>query len=213
MNTYGTLTSQISSIDEVISATTSNGTSSFVVSGQVVQVIVCDWSARASYTPTLYSAYPADSSYIATDIRRKIKPGGLCEITITYTAPATDIPATAYIEQSSQMEVDIREHPNFSDWADQWDQENERFLPSSSKSGIKSYIKGTTTVTVRSFYASKPSSDRANIGTIQNPGSDYSGTNNWLLVGSNRSQQGPLWIKENIYLYSAKAWDEDIYGA
>lgn len=209
---HGTLTSVTNQTKEVFATQTTNGSSSNTLSGTVTKTITCNWSERTTYTPALNSAYPDDSTFTASAIERTQKTGGLCEIVITYTAPATSLPATAYIEQTSTMEVDIREHPNFSDWASDWDSENNEFLPSSTKYGIKSYIKGTTTVTVRSFYTSKPSSDRGNIGTIQNPGGDYTGTNKWLLTGSNRSQQGPLWVKENTFLYSAKDWNEDIYG-
>ena len=145
-------------------------------------------------------------------MERNQKPGGLCEIVTTYTSPATTLPETTYAEQSSQIEVDIREHPNFSDWADDWDDDNERFKLSSDKAGIKSYIKGTTTVAVTSYYNSMPSDDRANIGKIQNPGGSYSGANKWLLVGANRSKQGPIWVMQKTYLYSAKDWNSDIYS-
>jgi len=212
LHTYGSLSSVTNNTKEVFTTTTGNGTSNSTLSGQVVVTITCNYADRASYTPALNSFYPDDSTFIATSVERNRKPGGLCEIVTTYTAPATELPDTTYTEQSSQIEVDIREHPNFSDWADDWDDDNERFKLSSSKAGIKSYIKGTTTVTVRSYYNSKPSSNRSDIGKIQNPGSDYSGSSNWLMIGSNRSKQGPIWVKENVYLYSAKAWDSDIYS-
>jgi len=212
MNTYGTLTSVTNNTKEVFSTTTNNGTSNSTLSAVFTVTVTCDWEDRTSYTPALNSAYPSDSAFIATTVERNQKSAGLCEIVTTYTSPATTLPDTTYAEQSSQVEVDIREHPNFSDWADDWDDDNERFVLSSDKAGIKSYIKGTTTVTVTTYYNSKPSSDRNNIGKIQNPGSDYSGTNNWLLVGCNRSKQGPIWVMAKTYLYSAKAWNTDIYS-
>jgi hypothetical protein len=212
MTSYGTLTSVTNNTKEVFSTTTGNGTSNSTLSGVFTVTITCDWTDRGTYTSALNSAYPSDSAFIATTVERTQKPGGLCEIVTTYTSPATTLPDTTYAEQSSQVEVDIREHPNFSDWADDWDDENERFNLTSTKAGIKSYIKGTTTVTVTSYYNSMPSDDRANIGKIQTPGGSYSGTNSWLLVGANRSKQGPIWVMSKTYLYSAKDWDTDIYS-
>lgn len=212
MRTYGTFTSVQNGTKEVFTTTTANGTSNNQLGGQIVVTVMCAWSDRMTYTPALNSAYPDDASFLATNIERNQKPGGLCEIVTTYTAAATSVPDTTYTEQSSQIEVDIREHPNFSDWSDDWDDENERFKLSSDKAGIKSYIKGSTTVTVTSYYTSKPSTDRDNIGKRQTPGGDYGSADNWLLVGCNRSKQGTLWVMQKTYLYSAKPWSEDIYG-
>lgn len=212
MQTHGTLTSQLNNTKIVYSTTTTNGTSNVTLAGQIVTKVTCDYSDYATYAPALNSTYPTDSTFLATTVEINQLNAQLAEIVTTYTSTATAIPATTYNEQSSQVEVPIQEHPNFSDWAADWDDANQRFFPSSDKYGITSYIKGTTTVTVTSYFTSKPTDDRSNIGKIQSPGGDYSETNQWLLVGANRSKQGANWVMAKTYLYSATEWSSDIYG-
>jgi len=212
MQTYGTLTSQLNNTKIVYSTTTTNGTSNTTLAGQIVTVQTCDWANITTYAPALNSAYPSDSTMLATTVEIQQMPGQLAQITTTYTSTATALPSTTYNEQSSQIEVPIQEHPNFGDWAADWDSDNQRFIDSSDKAGIASYIKGTTTVTVTSYYTSKPTDDRSSIGKIQSPGGDYSESNQWLLVGANRSKQGATWVMQKTYLYSATEWNSDIYS-
>ena len=109
--------------------------------------IVCNWSDRATNTPALYSAWSGDTAYLLTNATQETMPAALCKVTLTYTASATSTPPTTYSEQTSQVEVPIQQHPNFADWADDWDSVAEAFKPGSSKFGISTFIKGTSTVT------------------------------------------------------------------
>jgi hypothetical protein len=213
MKSYGTITEQKQPLKIEFSSSTANGASSVNTAGTITVTKTCDWASRASYTPALQSAYPTDSLYLLISAAQEQLPAGLCKITLTYQATSTATPDTTYVEQSSQENVSIQEHPDFEDWAADWDEENQRFKSGTSKYGITSYVKGTTTVTKTAYSTSKPSSERDSIGKLESPGGSYGSSANWLLIGANRSKQGAFWIMQKTYLYSAVAYNSDIYSA
>ena len=210
---YGTLTSLTNNTKITITSQTQNGTSSVNTGGIEVVTIMCDWTERATYVPAPLSPLSSGSPFLLTNAEIEQLPASLCRITLTYSASAQSLPSTTYSEQSSQVEEPIQTHPDFADWADEWDSTNQQFLPSSSKYGITSYIKGSITVTVAVYSSSKPSFGGSNVGTLASPGSDYGSADNWLIIGSNRSLQGSWWVTTTQYLYSPQAYDSDIYSA
>lgn len=123
------------------------------------------------------------------------------------------VPSTTYDEQTSYVELDIRQHPDFTTLkATGWDEEKGEFLPTSEHYGITSYIVGSTQVTVTSYHRSQPSSSYTLVGTKAAPGGGFGGTNNWLVIGTSRRKVGEnLYAKEIVYLYSAKGWSSAIY--
>lgn len=207
MNEYGTLTVQKNG--QVEQSTISSNFQQ--IAGTITVVQTCDWADRYTYVPTLSSANPDNAAYLLTNYTIEEITGNLAKINLIYTAQAETLPATTAVEQSSQVEVDIREHPSFSDWSAEWDSTNQQFLPTSTKYGITSYIRGTTTVTITEYFWSKPSSNRGNIGKTQSPGGDFGDGTNWLVIGSTRQLQNNLWTRVTTYLYSATAWNADIY--
>jgi len=215
MHTYGdtNLPTQPTNNKVTYSASTGNGTSNFSTSGSVTEEITCAWTDRATNTPALFAAWATDATYLLTEAIQEQLPLGLCKITLTYTAAATSVPATSYSEQTSQVEEPIQTHPSFSSWAADWDDTAQAFIPSSTKYGITSYVKGTTTVTKTEYYNSRPSKGFANVGKLQTPGGDYTESGQYLIIGCSRSQQAALWLLTTVYQYSAVAYNTDIYSA
>jgi hypothetical protein len=123
------------------------------------------------------------------------------------------VPDTEFSEQTSYVELDIRQHPSFATLkASGWDDEKGEFLPTSQYYGVSGYIVGSTQVTKTSFHRSQPSSDYGLVGSLGAPGGGFGGTNNWLIIGSSRRKVGEnLYAKELVYLYSARGWDTTIY--
>jgi len=195
-------------------ANTSNGTSSTLTGFTVEVVFISDSSAADSLIPSLGSSYGSPySNALLTESEKEPYKVGLTRITLIYTAQSDSTPPTSYSESSSQISAPIQEHPNFLDFADKWDDENQRWLASSGKT-ILSYIRGSTQIVRREYFSSMPSSDRGNIGYIENPGGPYTGdSDKFILVGSNISLQGSFWVKENTYLYSQDGWDSDFYSS
>ena len=215
-NSYGTLTSVTNSNKITVTSQTQNGASSVNTGAIQVVTLTCQWADRATYVPNPFTPLSSGSPFLLTNADLEELPGGLCKITLTYTASAQSLPATTYTEQSSQVEEPIQTHPDFADWADEWDSTanggNGAFLPSSDKRGITSFIKGSITVTVTTYSDSKPSFSGSTVGTLASPGSDYGSADNWLIIGSNRSLQGYFWVTTTQYLYSPQAYNSDIYS-
>lgn len=161
-----------------------------------------------------------DSGNVVTVENESYGPGLIKQTVTTETKSEIDeqtgleiLPSTTFDEQTSYVELDIRQHPNFASLkATGWDDEKGEFLPSSPHYGITSYIVGSTQVTVTTYHRSQPSSSYALVGTKQAPGGGFGGTNNWLVIGTSRKKSGEnLYAKEITYLYSAKGWSSDIY--
>ncbi len=160
-------------------------------------------------------------SEIVTTVENETYGAGLTKQTITTeTRSLVDsesgleqVPATTYDEQTSYVELDIRQHPNFSTLkATGWDDEKGEFLPTSPHYGVTSYIVGSTQVTVTSYHRSQPSSSYTMVGSRSAPGGGFGGANNWLVIGTSRRKVGEnLYAKEIVYLYSAKGWSTAIY--
>lgn len=183
------------------------------VNGSITQTITCDWSDIDSNTPALSSYYTGSTTYILTSVTQEELPASLAKITLTYTAQYDSLPATTVVEQNSMERVAIQEHPSFSSWSSEWDNTAGAFIPSSSKYGITDYVTGSTTATLTEYFESKPGNNGAHIGKLQYPGGDCIGdATNWLVIGSNRQQQGIFWVRVTTYQYSAKAWNSDIYS-
>lgn len=183
-------------------------------SGNTITIVkTCNWSARDTYTPALGAAHPSNSAYSLKTAKQEPMTGGFGKITLTYVAVNDSLPEATISEQTSQIEVPIQEHPDFADWAADWDEENQRFLASSDKVGITSYIKGSTTVTKTTYYSSKPSAPYEDVGTLDAPGGDYTGSTHWLVIGATRQKVGSYWVIEKTYLYSAKEYNPDVYSS
>lgn len=207
MHTYGPI-SLIKNGTTIQKSVTGNNNGA----GVIKVTHTCEWEDIDSHTPALNSALSGNPSYLLTDVTQEQIPGNLGKLTLTYTATSEELPATTYNEQSSQVEVPIQEHPDFSDWSSDWDEEAQAFKPSSDKYGITSYIKGSTTVTVTDYFNTKPASEKDSIGKTEAPGGDYGAAAKWLLIAANRSKQGKWWVMQKTYLYSANDWNSDIYG-
>lgn len=208
MTSYGTLTS----------AGILNKTTFELIDGvsTLTEEITCDWGDKGTVTPSIGTAHA--SPYASYKLQRAVQeqlPGDLCKVTLVYQTPDTGedgVPATTYTENSSVMEEPIQAHPDFDDWSADWDDEAGAFKPGTSKYGTTSYLVGTTTVTVTSYYTSKPAAPYGDIGSLETPGGGYGGTDKWLVVGANRGKSGAYWTVSKEYQYSAKGWDTDIYS-
>ena len=117
-------------------------TNSFVANGSFTQTITCLWTDRTTTAPAINSLYPANQHYYLQQIENVELDAGLCEITLTWVTDFDVLPPATAVEQSSQQEVPIQEHPNFSDWSSDWDAANNQFISTSTKYGISSYLKG-----------------------------------------------------------------------
>ena len=183
----------------------------------LTQELTCDVADKDDFTPALGSTVSeGGKTYGLSRATQETLPGGLAKIVLTYTASAFDsgsLPADSYSESTSQLEVDIREHPSFDDWSGDWDDEKGEFKAGTEKYGIRSYIKGTTQVVKTEYFSSKPSSPYANVGKLDSPGSDYGSGDHWLVIGATRQKLGDIWTRETTYLYSAKEWDDQIYSS
>jgi len=182
--------------------------------GVYTVVLTCDWGSIGTYLPAPNSAYPSNSNYLLTNSKVERLAGDLAKLNLTYTAQYDSLPTTTVVEQSSQERAPIEQHPNYATWqADptKWDSVNKVLI--GNKAGITDYIVGTTTVTKTEYFSSQPSSNRANIGKLQSPGSGYSESHGWLVIGTNRAQQGIFWVRVTTYLFSAVGFDTDIYSA
>lgn len=198
-----------STLTEIVNSTVYDRTES----GYTITIVkTCEWAARDTYTPAIGAAHPTATAYTLKNAKQEQQPGGFAKITLSYVAANDSLPETTVTEQTSQMEVDIQQHPDFAEWEDDWDAENQRFLASSDKAGISSYIVGSTTVTVTTYYSSKPSAPYEDVGKTDSPGGDYGSANNWLVIGATRQKVGNYWAVEKTYLYSAKAWNTDVYS-
>lgn len=181
----------------------------------VTKEITCDVGSVGSLTPSLGSTISdGGKTYFLTESGDETLPGSLSKITLVYSAQGTEddeLPATSYNESVSTMEVDIKLHPDFSDWEDDFDSEKEAFKPGTPKYGITSYLVRTRTVTKSEYFSGDPGGDEADGCTIESPGGGFGGSGKWLNLGSSRSKQGDIWIRETTYLYSGKGWDSEIY--
>lgn len=201
METYGTLT-------EIVNQNVYDRTEA----GFTITITkTCAWADRDTYTPAIGTAHPTATAYTLSTAKQEQQKGGLCQITLTYFAANDSLPAKTAVEQTSQIEVPIQEHPDFASWAADWDSENQRFLASSDKAGITSYIKGSTTVTVTEYFSSKPASPFEDVGTLDSPGADYGSADNWLVIGATRQKVGNYWTVERVHLYSAVPYNPDVY--
>ena len=178
-------------------------------------VLYTSWASYASSVPAIGAVDPDNANYFLqrSEVERQ---GSEAQITLTYgtltdTEASGGIPANEYVETSSTIEKPIQQHPDFADWASDWDSEKGAFRAGTTKYGIESYLAGTTQVTNTSYYSSQPSSDRDDIGTRQAPGGSYGSSDKWLLISSTRRRQGTYYVKENTYLFDTDGWNEDLY--
>lgn len=210
---YGDTDSAIPQLQKIqITSNLPNGSSSFNTGGTKVKTIVCRWVDREDNTPAPQTPFEDGSPYLLTDATQEQMQGGFCRLTLTYTASYTALPDTTYSEQTSQLEVPIQEHPNFADWEDDWDETEKAFKPGTDKYGITSYIKGSSTVTKVEYFSSRPSHRFDDVGTLDTPGGDYTGSNHYLIIGATRSKQGNFWTVTTTYQYSKVEFNSDIYG-
>lgn len=196
MNIYGTFTTVRTSLKTELTIN-----SQLVTSGVITESWQCATSDLATHVPAVNTTYPTNANYILTNASVRNLTAALSEYTLTYATNFDSLPSTTVIEQSSREDIPIKDNPHYDDsWA-------------TSKAGVDHYIGGTTTVTVTEYFDSQPSSNRAHIGKIQSPGGGYSEENGWLVIGTNRQQQGIFWMRVTTYLFSAIGWDTDIYDA
>ena len=187
-------------------------TNSIVSNGSFTQTITCLWTDRNTNSPAVNSLYPTNQHYYLQQVEHVQLDAGLCEITLTWVTDFDILPPPTAVEQSSQQEVPIQEHPHFSDWLADWDATNNQFISTSTKYGISSYLKGTTTVTVTQYFYQQPLTKMADIGCTEMPLGTWPGSaQNWLIIASTRQQQNQNWTSQTTYLYSFKEWNSDIY--
>lgn len=174
--------------------------------------LTCDWDNRATNTPALGST--SESMPLVSAGQEQL-PGNIGRITLIYENTVIDvpsIPSTTYDEQTSSIELPIQQHPSFASWSADWDSEKDAFKPESDKYGVTSYIVGSTVVTKTEYFGSQPSSRYSDVGTLEVPGGGFGGSNQWLIIGTSRRKIGDgLYSRETQYLYSAKAYNTDIY--
>ena len=181
-------------------------TNSIVSNSSFTQTITCLWTDRLTNTPNINSLYPTNNHFYLQQAEHVELDAGLCEITLTWATDFDVFPADTAVEQSSQQEVPIQEHPNFSDWSSDWDASNNQFLSTSTKYGISSYLKGTTTVTVTEYFYSQPNTKMADIGCTEMPMGTWPGSaQNWLIIASTRQQQNQNWTRQTTYLYRSNS--------
>jgi hypothetical protein len=184
--------------------------------GTAVILITCDWNDRSTLVPTINSPHPTLTGYWLTTVDAEEMPGSICKATLTYTAQYNSLPATTFIEESSSYRESITQHPSFSSWASQYNQELGMFPPGTIISGqnfggVSDYIVGTTTVTMTEYFDSMPDSNHTLIGQLEVPNEAYGEATNWMITGSTRQQQGYFWIRVTVFQYSAIGWNTQIY--
>lgn len=176
-------------------------------------LLTCDWDSRNSNTPDIGDI---EEDMLLVSASQEQAQGGLCKITLIYensVSALADVPSTTYDEDTSYIELSIQQHESFSGWSADWDEEKGEFKPSSDKYGITSFIVGSTVVTKTEYSTSQPSSRYNDVGTLEAPGGGYAGSNNWLIIGcSRRKISDGLYARETKYLYSAKAFNTDLYS-
>ena len=181
---------------------------------QKIEEIYCTWASRGSNTPLIGTAN--GEGYKLVSAVQEQNDNETAKITLTWEAAdattfaegtSNPIPGTTYDEQTSYVELDIRQHPDFASFTG-WDNENKEFTSTSKYYGITSYIVGSTTVTKTEYFGSQPASNYTSVGSLGTPGGGYSGAGKWLIIGSGRRKIGDnLYARETVYLYSAKGFN------
>jgi hypothetical protein len=214
---YGDLSTNAKNVKITLTSQTSNGTSSVNTGGQIIQEFDVLWTDRATYTPAQFTACPDYPNFLLTNATQEMRLLGMCHITLTYQASYSATPATQYTEQNGSMDIPIEEHPDFDDWADEelFDDNGQfiGFIDTSDKYGVTSYIGPTSIVTKKEYFTSEPTDERGTIGQTQNPGRDYEGDTNWLIIGSSRALEGLFWTRTTTFRWSAVDWNADVYPA
>lgn len=183
------------------------------------------WSEWEALAPTWGSTDPAYPNVLyLQDIDAKKFMGKLAKVQLVYSPisyePGEGVPADDISESGSAVELDIQLHTNFSDndafpgklYDPPSGTDDEKkfigFAKSSNKAGQTSFFAGTKTVRHTKYFTDKPSGN--SLAVRENP-PGYSGTNNWLRVGSEVNRSGQFWSRADTYLYSARPWDTDTY--
>lgn len=184
---------------------------------QKIEEIVSTWANREAVTPKIGTE---SGGYTLTNAIQEQQDAETCKITLTWentiadTEEGEDVPSDTYDEDTSYVELDIRQHPKWeSDFQSHWDDDQGEFRSTSPYYGITSYIVGTTVVTKTQYFASQPASLYESVGTLSTPGGGFTGTNKWLIIGTSRRKVGDqLFVRETRYLYSAKEYNTTIYS-
>jgi hypothetical protein len=187
--------------------------------GSMVYVVAAKvkWPNFFNLMPARGSSSSDFPNFELASWQAKKEPPYLAILTLTYkiasASDTTPVPPTEFNESTTSMEKAIPAHPDFEEKFEQfWDKEKGEFLQDSPYRGISSYSVGTTQITITEYFRNKPSTLREEIGTLRNPpGEGGSGNGKWLLIGSNRSQRGQFWSRDNVYLYNRDKWNADIY--
>ena len=217
---YGTLTTAPKNVKIRFTSQSSNGTSSVNTGGTCVQEFDVEWNSAAAFIPAQFTPLPSPyENFFLIDSLQEMTPAGMAHIVLTYQASYYGTPPTQYTEQNGSMDVPITEHTDFDTWdSNGWVlyDDNGQFLGFTQESGlygVESFIAATSIVTVKAYFTSEPTDLRGNIGTTQNPGRDYEGDANWLIIGSSRALEGYFWSQVTTYRWSATAWNSLIYDA
>lgn len=172
----------------------------------------------------------------------QIEPGILCEVTLTYEYTRGDagsgedgggddrpsdapgrLPANQYAENAASLTIPIEQHPYFAavsaadrrkilHYFSDPDPKNAPILTGVAESlylfklaGVNDYIVASVTETKTSYSWSKPSSVSGDVGTVD-------GSRKWLTISGGIFQQGNYWVKQITRQYSARGWEDHIYG-
>lgn len=181
---------------------------------RVYRTAYANWRASV---PLYGSPHPlAPFCLLISAIARQIEGGPLCDVALRYEESGGDplvTPPTEVSESGSVIEVDIRQHPSWSAWAEHWDAGKQAFKSSAPSYllGVSKYVVGSSTVTVTKYTSNKPAPVQGDLGQIINPGHGYGETGHWLVTTGYVSKRGAFWGRTLVYQYSSRPVPMEIY--
>lgn len=169
--------------------------------------------------PNVGTAHPlAPLCKLVTATARQIEGSPLCDVLLNYVqdepSPNQLTPPDDVSENGSVLTVDIRKHPNFSDFRIHWDNDKQEFKATAPAylQGVTNFIVGTSTVTVTKFSLTEPADVQGTLGKIADPGHGYGSSGNWLVITGYKVKRGAFWARTLVYQYSSLPVPPEIYS-
>lgn len=181
---------------------------------------VTTWADFPKQCPLYYSEDPQFPGLVLTKASAVKHMGSLARVTLVYEAPpfpggSAVIPPPEFSETGSTIEVDIRQHPSFNNETyfpkSEFDENSDKppFKKGTSKYGVTAYLVGSGTCSYTEWFLSTPAPNLR--GIIATP-PNKTEVGHWLRVSSEINKNGQFWSRRDTYMFSAKAWDTDIYS-
>ncbi|MEI6036045.1 MAG: hypothetical protein WCS65_17400 [Verrucomicrobiae bacterium] len=174
-----------------------------------------NWITSAPARGTAHAVYT--TATLTTRECKKIEPGFLCDVTLTYISPTSDaaistsqpLPPDEYQETANEVEMPIEAHPDFVNMATPengviWNETGDfkGWQAWSPFAGYMTFKVGSISESTTQYSWSKPSSVTGLIGTR---------AGNWLTIGGGIARRYPYWTRTITRLYSSIPWNSTIY--